>query len=117
MEKSKFIKGAEFDGGLKLKFIKMEKFTPVDDKFGVRNSLNKDNSIKENHFIKEGKLVAGESWKYYFIDGEKNREFDNNSVRFYFAIENAKLVEGDMVEIKREIKDGDKTNIIWTITK
>lgn len=116
MEKSKFIKGTEFDEGLKLKFVKMEKFTPEDPQYGVKNVYGAGGVVeKENWFVKEKKLEEGESWKYYFIDGEKNREFDNNSVRFYFAVENAKLSEGDEVEIKR-VKNSN-TDIVWTITK
>lgn len=117
MEKSKFIKGNEFDGeGLKLTFIKMEKFTPPDSQYGVKNVYGAGGKVeKENFFVKKGLLAEGESWKYYFKDGEKEREFDNNSVRFYFAYENAKLVEGDVVTIKRNKKSN--TEIDWSFVR
>ena len=116
MDKSKFIKGAEFDEGLKLTFVKMEKFTPTDAQYGVKNTYGAGGKVeKENWFVKNGKLAEGESFKYFFKEGEKEREFDNNSVRFFFAYENAKLVEGDVVKIKR-VKNSN-TDIVWTIVK
>ena len=117
MEKSKFIKGAEFDGeGLVLEFIKMDKFVPTDAQYGVQNQYGAGGVVtKENYFVKNGKLAEGESFKYYFKEGEKEREFDNNSVRFYFASEKAALKEGDKVTIKRNKKSN--TDVEWNIAK
>jgi len=117
MEKSKFIKGVDFDGdGLILEFIKMEVFRPTDPQYGVTNSYGAGGVVtKENYFVKNGKLTEGESFKYFFKDEEKEREFDNNSVRFFFAYEKTKLQPGDKVTIKRNKKSN--TDVDWTITR
>lgn len=117
MEKSKFIKGAEFDGeGLQLEFLKMEKFTPADAQYGVKNQYGAGGVItKPNYFVSKGLLNEGESFRYYFKEGEKEREFENNSVRFYFAYEKAKLVAGENVAIKRN--KISNTDVVWSITK
>jgi len=117
MEKSKFIKGADFDGeGLNLEFVKMEVFTPTDAQYGVKNTYGMGGKLeKENYFVKNKKLEEGQSFKYYFKDGDQEREFDNNSVRFFFAYEKAKLQAGDKVTIKRNKKSN--TDIEWTIAK
>lgn len=117
MEKSKFIKGVEFDGeGLRLEFVKMDKFTPRDAKYGVANQYGAGGVlVKENYFVKNGKLAEGESFKYSFKEGDKEREFDNNSVRLFFAYENAKLEPGTEVTIKRNKKSN--TDVEWSITR
>lgn len=117
MDKSKFIKGADFDGeGLTLEFVKMEKFTPNDPQYGVVHTRGAGGVItKENYFVKNGKLLEGESFKYFFKDGEQEREFDNNSVRFFFAYEKAGLTGGEKVTIKRN--KISNTDVVWTITK
>ncbi len=117
MEKSKFIKGADFDGeGLALEFVKMDVFTPTDPQYGVSNSYGPGAKlVKENYFVKNGKLKEGESFKYTFKDGDKEREFDNNSVRFFFAYEKAKLEAGTKVTIKRNKKSN--TDVEWNIIK
>lgn len=117
MEKSKFIKGADFDGeGLTLEFVKMEVFTPTDPQYGVANTYGAGAKlVKENFFVKNGKLKEGESFKYFFKDEEKEREFDNNSVRFFFAYEKAKLVGGEKLLIKRNKKSN--VDVDWSITK
>lgn len=117
MEKSKFIKGAEFDGeGLRLEVVKMEKFTPADSQYGVKNQYGAGGVIaKKNYFVDKGILNEGESFRYSFKEEDKDREFENNSVRFYFAYENAKLVAGDRVHIKRN--KISNTDVQWTIKK
>lgn len=117
MEKNKFIKGVEFDGeGLVLEFVKMDKFTPIDAKYGVANQYGPGGVVtKENFFVKNKKLAEGESFKYSFKEGDKEREFDNNSVRFFFAYEKANLQPGEKVTIKRNKKS--TTDVEWTITK
>lgn len=117
MEKSKFIKGAEFDGeGLTLEYIKTEVFTPDDAKYGAKHTYGAGGKIeKENWLVMKGHLKEGEAFKHYFKDGEQDREFDSNSVGCYFAFSKAALTEGQKVKIKRN--KITNTDVKWSIEK
>ena len=111
---SSFLKGADFDGGLTLEIVKMEKFVPADKKYGVHNYLV-DGAIKENWFIKSGLLKDGETFRYTFKSGDSEKTFDNCSLGFYFKFVEAELKAGDTVVIKRDKKG--PTTVDWEITK
>jgi hypothetical protein len=117
MDKSKFIKGADFDGeGLVLEFVRSEVFTPMDAKFGASHNYGPGGVItKENYLVKNGKLKEGESFKYYFKDGEQEREFDSNSVGSYFAFSKADLKGGEKLHIKRN--KVSNMDVKWDIKK
>ena len=113
---SSFLKGADFDSGLTLEVVKMEKFTPKDEKYGVKNTYGAGGVVtKEHWFIKNGLLKEGESFKYTFKDGETIKSFDNSSLGFYFTFVKAELEEGDKVLIKRE--KHSETKVDWSIEK
>lgn len=112
---SSFIKGADFDGGLEVEVIGMEKFTPNDPKFGVHNIYGAGGVVtKKNWFVKEGILNEGESFKYKFKVGGVEKSFDNSSLSFYFAFTKLNPILGDKINIKRT-KESD-TKVEWFIT-
>lgn len=113
---SNFLKGSDFDGeGLVVEVVGMEKFTPEDSKYGIKNTYGAGGVLeKENWFIKQGILVEGESFKYSFnVDGIEKR-FDNSSLSFYFAFTNLNPSRGEKILIKRNMKS--QTNVEWYIT-
>lgn len=114
---SKFLKGASFDGeGQKLVVVGMEKFTPEDPKYGVKNEYGAGGVVtKENWFVKEGILEEGQSFKYKFTQDGKEKEFDNSSAKFYFAFSKVDLDAGQAVSIKRKMNS--PTDVVWTIEK
>lgn len=115
---SAFLKGVDFDGdGKTLEVVKMDKFTPEDPQYGVKNEYGAGGVVtKEHWFIKNGLLKEGESFKYTFKQGDKDKTFDNSSLGFYFTFIKADLVAGDRVLIKRDTSVS-KTRPDWTITK
>ena len=116
-----YIKGSEFDGeGLKLEVVGMEVYTPKKgengEDYGAKHTYGAGGVItKENYLIKEGILKEGETFKYKFKQDGVERNFDNSSVGFSFAVKNAGLKEGDIVTIKRNKKSN--FDIKWLITK
>ena len=111
------MKGADFDGdGLKLEVVKMEKFTPKDDKYGVKNTYGAGGVVtKEHWFIKNNLLKEGESFKYTFKSEDVEKSFDNSSLGFYFTFVKAELQAGDIVLIKRN--KISETKVDWSMTK
>lgn len=112
---SSFLKGADFDGaGLNVEVVSMEKFTPSDAKYGIKNTYGAGGVVtKENWFIKQGILSEGQSFKYNFIIDGVEKQFDNSSLGFYFAFTNLNPNKGDKISIKRnKITD---TNVEWKI--
>lgn len=112
---SNFLKGADFDGeGLVLEVVGMEKFTPNDPKFGVKNTYGAGGKVeKVNWFVKQNILEEGQSFKYSFnVEGVEKR-FDNSSLSFYFAFTNLNPSRGDKILIKRNMKS--QTNVEWTV--
>lgn len=113
---SSFIKGADFDGGLNVEVVGMTKFTPKDPNYGVKHTYGAGGAItKENWFVKQGLLNEGESFKYTFIVDGVEKEFDNNSLSFYFAFTKVNPAKGAKLNIKR-IKNSP-TDVEWTITQ
>ena len=113
---SSFLKGSDFDGaGLNVEVVGMEKFTPTDPKFGIKNQYGAGGVVtKENWFIKQGILTEGQSFKYRFIVDGVEKEFDNSSLSFYFAFSNLNPNKGDKILIKRnKITD---TKVEWSVT-
>lgn len=117
MEKSKFIKGADFDGeGLTLEYVRTEVFTPTDAKFGASHNYGPGGVVtKENYLVKNGKLQEGETFKYVFNDDGQERSFDSNSVGSYFAFTKADLKGGEKVHITRN--KVSNTDVKWNIVK
>jgi len=117
-----FLKGSDFDGeGQVLEVIGMEVFTPKLGKngedFGVKNTYGKGGVLeKENYLLKAGVLKEeGQALKYTFKQEGVDKFFTNNSVSFFFAVNNAKLETGDIVTIKRN--KISNTNVQWSIIK
>lgn len=111
---SSFIKGADFDAGLTLEVFGMEKFTPSDPKYGVKNVYGPGGVVtKENWFVKKGILKEGESFKYRFVHNGVTKEFDNSSVSFYFAFTKVNPEPTDTVFIKRDKKSD--TQVEWEV--
>lgn len=112
---SSFIKGAEFDGGLNVEVVGMTKFTPSNPDYGVKNTYGAGGVMtKENWFVKEGLLKEGESFKYTFIVDGVEKEFDNNSLSFYFAFTKVNPAKGAKLNIKRT--KNSSTDVKWDIT-
>jgi hypothetical protein len=111
---SVYLKGADFDGGLDVVVVSMEKFTPTNPDYGIKNTYGAGGVVtKENWFVKQGILKEGESFKYTFeVDGVK-KEFDNNSLSFYFAFTNKDPKAGDSLKITRDKKSS--TDVSWTL--
>lgn len=112
---SSYLKGADFDNGLDVTVVSMAKFTPSNPDYGIKNTYGAGGVItKENWFVKQGILAEGESFKYTFdVDGTK-KEFDNNSLSFYFAFTNKDPKAGDKLNIHRNKKS--PTDVVWTLT-
>lgn len=113
-----FLRGTDFDGdGQKdLIVVGLEAFTPDDAKYGANNTYGAGGIIvKENYLVKEKVIKEGQSLKYKFTQDGKDRHFNNHSVGFFFAIKNANLEPGDVVNISRVKKSA--TDVAWTITK
>lgn len=111
-----YIKGAEFDSGMEVEVVSMEKFTPEKADYGVKHVYGAGGKItKENWFVKNGILLEGESFKYTFKIGDDTREFDNSSLSFYFAFTKVDPLAGDKLKIKRT-KESD-TKVDWSIVK
>ena len=114
---SNFLKGSDFDGeGLVVEVVSMEKFTPSDPKFGVKNTYGAGGKLEhENWFVKQGILKEGESFRYSLsVDGVEKR-FDNSSLSFYFAFTNLDPGQGEKILIKRNLKS--QTNVEWLIVQ
>lgn len=113
-----FFRGTDFDGeGEKgLVVVGLEAFTPNDAQYGAKNTYGAGGiMVKENYLVKEKVIKEGESLKYKFTQDGKDRYFENHSVGFFFAVKNANLEAGDVVNISRVKKS--PTDIVWTITK
>src|SRR5574343_469520 len=112
---SLFLKGTDFDGeGQTLVVVGMEKFTPENTDFGVKNTYGPGGVVtKENWFVKEGVLEEGQSFKYRFTQNGENKEFDNNSVSFFFAFRNLNPEPGQEITIKRTKKSN--TDVDWDL--
>lgn len=113
---SNFLKGADFDGGLELEVVGMEKFTPENPDFGVKHQYGAGGKvIKENWFVNKGILAEGQSFKYKFkVDGVE-KSFDNSSLSFYFAFTKVDPEIGRKISIKRnKITD---TKVEWEIVE
>lgn len=90
------IKASEFETGLVLQFIKVEK---VKGKFGA----TEDSSI-----VERGILEEGEQFVYHFKDSEGDlRKLYSTSFPFLIEMNKAELNEGDWVKITRtgKLKD------------
>lgn len=111
---SAFLKGANFDEGLDVEVVSMSKFTPSNPDYGIKNTYGAGGVVtKENWFVKQGILEEGQSFKYTFIVGETEKEFDNNSLSFYFAFTKVNPKKGDKLNIKRT--KNSSTDVEWTI--
>jgi hypothetical protein len=112
---SSYLKGVDFDNGLDVVVVSMEKFTPTNPDYGIKNTYGAGGIVtKENWFVKQGILKEGESFKYTFgVDGVK-KEFDNNSLSFYFAFTKVDPKAGDKLNIHRNKKSA--TDVVWSIT-
>ena len=110
-----FIKGMEFDNGMDVEVVGMEKFTPENSDYGIKNTYGAGGVVtKENWFVKQGILKEGESFKYKFkVDGV-DKSFDNNSLSFYFAFTKVDPAAGDNLHIKRT--KNSSTDVKWDIT-
>jgi hypothetical protein len=116
-KESSFLKGIDFDGdGKVLEVVRMEKFTPADPKYGVNNTYGPGGVVKKvNWFIENKLLEEGQSFKYIFKEGDKEKSFDNSSLGFYFTFVKADLKVGDKVKIKRDKQS--ETKVEWEIIK
>lgn len=113
---SSFLKGADFDSGLDVEVVGMEKFTPSDPKYGVKNTYGAGGVVtKEHWFVSKGILEEGQSFKYSFIVDGVEKKFDNSSLSFYFAFTNLNPDKGDRINIKRKMES--QTKVSWFITK
>ena len=111
-----FIKGVDFDNGLNVEVVGMEKFTPEDPKYGVSNQYGAGGVvIKDNWFVKQGILTEGESFKYKFIIDGVEKSFDNNSLSFYFSFTKIDPVAGEKLCITRTKVTDTKVN--WEIVE
>ena len=110
---SNYLKGVDFDNGLDVEVVSMQKFTPSNPDYGIKNTYGAGGVVtKENWFVKQGILKEGESFKYKFqVDGI-DKEFDNNSLSFYFAFTNKDPKAGDKLNIHRNKKS--PTDVVWT---
>ena len=99
-----FIKGVDFDDGLALVAVGMEKFKPGNAKYSVD---------EKSWFVKEGILEVGESFKYTFKVDDVVKEYDNDSCGFYFAFTNLNPAEGAEIWIKRDMKS--QTEVEWIV--
>lgn len=113
---SSFLKGTDFDSGLELEVVGMEKFTPENSDFGVKHQYGAGGKvIKENWFVNKGILKEGESFKYKFLVDGVEKSFDNSSLSFYFAFTKVDPEAGSKIHIKRnKITD---TKVEWEITE
>lgn len=113
---SRFMKGADFDGeGQKVVVVGIESFMPADAQYGIKNIYGVGGVVaKANWFIKEGILEEGQSFKYKFTQDGAVKEFDNNSVSFFFAFKQANPEEGAKITIKRN--KISNTDVKWSIT-
>lgn len=112
-----FIGAEEFDGdGLVLEVVGMEKITPNNPKFGVKNEYGAGGVVtKENWFIEKGLLDEGQTFSYKFKVGDEERSFEKSSLGFYFAFTKVNPKAGEKVSIKRN-KLSD-TKVEWDIAK
>ncbi len=116
-----YIKGSDFDGnGLKLTVVGMEVITPTKgtngEDYGAKNTYGVGGKLeKENFLIKKGVLKEGQSFRYNFTQDNIERYYDNSSVGFFFAVKEAKLEKGDIVNISRD--KISNFNVKWSITK
>lgn len=121
VKEAPFLRGSDFDGeGQKLEVVNIEVITPEKgpngENYGVSNNYGPGGVIeKENYFIKNGSLKEGQTFRYNFIQNGVKKHFDNGSVGFAFAMQKAKLGEGDKVTIKRDKESNFKVN--WEIVK
>lgn len=113
---SKFLKGSDFDSGLVVEAVSMEKFTPSDAKYGVKNTYGAGGKLeKENWFVKKGILEEGQSFQFTFIVDGVEKKFDNSSLSFYFAFTNLNPAKGDKIKITRKMES--QTKVEWEILK
>jgi hypothetical protein len=114
---SRFMKGADFEGeGQKVVVVGCEKFIPSDPQYGVKNNYGAGGVVvKQNWFVKEGILEEGQSFKYRFTQDGNPKEFDNNSVSFFFAFKQKNPAEGAEVTIKRTKNPLTPTDVKWTL--
>ncbi len=113
---SNFIKGTDFDAGLQLEVVGMDKFTPENPDFGVKHQYGAGGVVtKENWFVSKGILEEGQSFRYKFIVDGVEKTFDNPSLSFYFAFTKVDPEAGRKISIKRnKITD---TKVEWDITE
>ncbi len=111
---SNFLKGFDFDSGLEVEVVSMDKFTPKDSQYGIKNTYGAGGVVtKQNWFIKQGILAEGESFKYTFVVDGVEKAFDNSSLSFYFAFTNLDPKKGDKVLITRN--KISPTNVEWSL--
>lgn len=109
-----FLKGVDFDSGLKVEVVSMDKFTPTNPEYGVKHQYGTGGKvIKENWFVKQGILNEGQSFKYKFTVDGTVKEFDNSSLAFYFAFTKIDPEAGAKLFIKRDKQSETKVN--WQI--
>lgn len=95
--KEQYIKGVEFAEGLTLVVQKdAEYVVPNDPQFG----------FGEDH------PHAGKTIRYFFLEGEDERYFDNKSKRFQSALLQAGASVGDEITITRT---GQSTKTDWIV--
>lgn len=113
---SNYLKGVAFDTGLDVEVVSMEKFTPSNPDYGIKNTYGAGGVVtKENWFVKQGILKEGESFKYKFLVDGCEKDFDNTSLSFYFAFTNVDPKKGDKLNISRN--KVSSTDVKWTITE
>lgn len=89
----KFIKAAEFEKGLTLQIVKVEKIKAMNQKYGAE---------EKDYLVKEEILGVGETFKYVFKDAEGNeREHDSASAPMCIGFQQAQVEPGDWVKITR----------------
>ena len=101
-----WIKGVEFEGGLVLQVMKVEKVRPNNPKYGAE---------EKNYLVKEEILEEGETFRYHFRDTEGNeRQHDSSSAPMCIGFQQANVEPEDWVMITRTGKT-DKTR--YTVEK
>lgn len=95
-----WVKASEFEGGLTLQVIKVEKVRPNNPKYGADD---------KNYLVKEEILDEGETFRYHFKDAEGNeRQHDSSSAPMCIGFQQANVEPEDWVKITRTGKT-DKT--------
>jgi len=90
---SQFLKGSDFEEGLKLEIVSVEKIKASKSKYGA-NELD--------YLYKSKILEKGETFRYTFLLNGEEKIFDSKSAVFFIAFKNVNPETGDKVHIQRE---------------